>query len=282
MDELVVDHIVAEAEKMAGTSDPDPAPFALNLELLVGSVNTEARLVPGAVQGTHWSLADTLRNRIDVSHWAHEHPEIRAEAIDAPLILTGLPRSGTTYFQYLFDRDPTMRMLRTWEGDRPCPPPAFDPESAQRRRDECAERALKSMDDPRHAEIAKIHLSDVDGPQECLKILDQTFANPGMYWSHRVPTYFDRLLDTIDLRAAYRHHKLELQLLQWRGAPGGGPSSGRATWSLSTRCSTCTPTPGSSSPTGIPCRPSPRTAASRSSCATGCQKAWTAARSAAR
>ena len=34
-----------------------------------------------------------------------------------------------------------------------------------------------------------------------------------------MPTYFDRLLDTIDLRAAYRHHKLELQLLQWRGAP---------------------------------------------------------------
>ena len=35
-----------------------------------------------------------------------------------------------------------------------------------------------------------------------------------MFWSHRVPTYFDRLLDTIDLRACYRHHKLELQLLQ--------------------------------------------------------------------
>ena len=59
-----------------------PLPSAPNLELLVGSVNTEARLVPGAVQGTHWSLADTLRNRIDVSHWAHEHPEISAEAID--------------------------------------------------------------------------------------------------------------------------------------------------------------------------------------------------------
>ena len=37
----------------------------------------------------------------------------------APIFLTGLPRSGTTYFQYLFDQDPRLRMLRTWEGERP-------------------------------------------------------------------------------------------------------------------------------------------------------------------
>ncbi len=72
---------------------------------------------------------------------------------------------------------------------------------------------------PVSAEIAKIHLSDVDGPQECLAMLDQTFANPGMYWTHRIPTWFDQVFDSLDLRAAYEHHKLVLQLLQWRTPP---------------------------------------------------------------
>ena len=31
-------------------------------------------------------------------------------------------RSGPTYFQYLFNREPTFPMMRTWGGDAPCLP----------------------------------------------------------------------------------------------------------------------------------------------------------------
>jgi hypothetical protein len=47
-------------------------------------------------------------------------------------------------------------------------------------------------------------------------IMDQTFGNVGHYWTYRVPTYFERCLDTVDLRACYEHHKRVLQILQWR------------------------------------------------------------------
>ncbi len=30
------------------------------------------------------------------------------------------------------------------------------------------------------SKIDAFHLTDVDGPQECLAILDQTFVNPGL------------------------------------------------------------------------------------------------------
>ena len=40
--------------------------------------------------------------------------------------------------QYLFDREPSLRMMRTWEGDYPCPPPAADPASAAQRQAQCA------------------------------------------------------------------------------------------------------------------------------------------------
>jgi Sulfotransferase family len=110
-------------------------------------------------------------------------------------------------------------MLRHWEGDRPCPPPAFDPHSARRRLERAQERFRRNEDDELRSEIAKIHLMDPDGPEECLPNVDQTFANVGHYWTYRVPTYFARCLDTVDLRAVYAHHKLVLQLLQWRSTP---------------------------------------------------------------
>ncbi len=47
-------------------------------------------------------------------------------------------------------------------------------------------------------------------------IIDQTFGNAGHYWTFRVPGYFDRLFDTIDLTECYEHHKRVLQTLQWQ------------------------------------------------------------------
>ncbi len=213
---IELDAVIEFGTRLAGVADPEPDAFRSNLELLVGSINDEAGLRPGAARPGDAMLGAALAKRIQISHWTQEHPEIRAEPIVEPLFLTGLPRSGTTYFQYLFDSVPAMRMLRTWEGDQPCPPPAFDPAGARHRRDEAVEQAQRMRDDPFTAEIAKMHLTDADGPQECLAILDQTFANPGAYWTYSIPTYFDRLLDTIDYRPCYEHHKLELQLLQWQ------------------------------------------------------------------
>jgi hypothetical protein len=107
-------------------------------------------------------------------------------------------------------------MLRHWEGDRPCPPPAFDPESARRRLEHAHEQFRRDQQDELRSEIAKIHLMDPDGPEECLALIDQTFGNVGHYWTYRVPTYFARCLDTVDMGACYAHHKLVLQLLQWK------------------------------------------------------------------
>ena len=66
--------------------------------------------------------------------------------------------------------------------------------------------------------IDAFHLTDVDGPQECLAILDQTFVNPGLLWTMSVGGYLDYLLHTADLQEAYEYHARVLKLLQW-GSP---------------------------------------------------------------
>jgi hypothetical protein len=217
--EIDVNAIIESAVAMADTDDPDLAPFRSNLELLVDCINTEADLTPDGAAGAEGGLALPLRNRIEVSDWVRRYPEITDEPVESPLVLTGLPRSGTTYFQYLFDPEPSMRMLRHWEGARPCPPPMLDPDSARRRLEEAQQQFRRDEGHELRSEIAKIHLMDPDGPEECLAIIDQTFGNVGHYWTYRVPTYFERCLDTVDLGACYAHHKLVLQLLQWKNEP---------------------------------------------------------------
>lgn len=212
------DKVIAEALALAGLKEPDTVPFRANLDLLVASLNTEARLKPCAIAGVQSQLALPLRNRLEVSDWVRRFPEVREEKIEQPIFLTGLPRSGTTYFQYLFDPEPGMRMLRYWEGQRPCPPPGFAPDTVDQRIADCAAQKARSRGDPLRAKIAQIHLSDADGPEECLGILDQSFANVGHYWTYRVPGYFAKCLETVNLRDAYEHYRTVLQLLQWRGA----------------------------------------------------------------
>ncbi len=211
--------IVEKAIAGADIANPEPERFRANLDLLVDCLNEEARLSPGAVPGVCAQLASGMRNRLEIDDWVARYPEIRDEQIEQPVFLTGLPRSGTTYFQYLFDPEPTMRMLRYWEGDRPCPPPGFAPETVNARIQRCADQKAVRLADPTGAKIAQIHLSDADGPEECLELIDQSFANVGYFWPFRVPSFFAACLERDMLLPAYEHHKLALQLLQWRTEP---------------------------------------------------------------
>jgi hypothetical protein len=211
---VLADEIVERATALTDARDPDPTHFRDNLDAVVRSMNEEAELTPAGLQGALSQLVPALRNRVEVDRYVADQPEIDSSTIDAPIFLTGLPRSGTTYFQYLFDQDSRLRMLRTWEGERPVPPPAVDPESARTRIAQSEERA-RAVSGAAGRKIDAFHLTDVEGPQECLAILDQTFVNPGLLWVMSIGGYLEYLLHEADLVAAYEYHARVLKLLQW-------------------------------------------------------------------
>jgi hypothetical protein len=214
MPPLTVEDIEKRAGALTEVRDPDPAHFMANLKAVVSSMNDEAELTDSGVEMAMEMLAVALRNRIEVDRYVADHPGVDHSIIDRPIFLTGLPRSGTTYFQYLFDQDPDLRMMRTWEGDRPAPPPASNPDSARQRRDASIEKA-RQMRAATGGAIDAFHLTDVDGPQECLAIMDQTFVNPGLLWTMSGSSYLNYLLHDADLHAAYQYHARVLKLLQW-------------------------------------------------------------------
>ena len=121
MSALTTDDIVRRARAQTDVDDPAPSHFLENLDAIVASMNDDADLNPDGVEGMVGLMATALRNRIEVDRYVADEPGVAASTLVPPIFLTGLPRSGTTYFQYLFDQEPSLRMLRTWEGDRPRP-----------------------------------------------------------------------------------------------------------------------------------------------------------------
>ena len=208
--------IIAQAEACVGVSDSDPS-VRVNLERLVDSLNRDSGLSTDGVALTQHHLASDTVNRLEGLKWLRDHPEIVDEPITAPVFLMGLPRSGTTYFQYLFDRDPRFRLIRTWESLMPSPPPGFDHTSALRRKADWADR--RRRDRPTFAGFDALHLIDEGGSDECHAFLEQSFGAAGLQNLFRVPDYFDYILDELDLVETYRIHKRQLQLLQWRSPP---------------------------------------------------------------
>lgn len=204
--------IISEAEAKVGITDSDPG-IGNNLKRLVAALdNTFPTSPEGSAMVRSMLLMDTV-NRLESLKWLRDRPEIADEPIEAPVFLMGLPRSGTTYFQYLFDRDHRFRLIRTWQSIMPSPPPGSDPASVDQRRAAFAEMQRKRV----HFDgFEALHLYDDDGSDECHAFLEQSFGAAGLNNLYRVPAYFDYLLDEADLAETYRIHKRQLQCLQWR------------------------------------------------------------------
>jgi Sulfotransferase family len=211
---LRVADIIAAAQERVGLEDPERV-LRPNLEHFVAALNSDNELSALGEATVHKVLIDRTADRLEGIRWLRDYPEIGSEVIDRPVFLTGLPRSGTTYFQYLFDRDPRFRLIRTWESISPSPPPGFDAASVRRRQAEEAERRRQAV--PKKIEgFEALHLLDIGGPDECHVFMEQSYAAAGYQNVYDVPSHFDFISTSMDFTPSYRVHKRQLQLLQWR------------------------------------------------------------------
>ena len=65
-----------------------------------------------------------LKGRLRVVDHLKRHPQIFDIEVTAPLVIAGLPRTGTTHLHSLLAADPALRSLPYWEAQEPLPPPA--------------------------------------------------------------------------------------------------------------------------------------------------------------
>jgi hypothetical protein len=203
--ELDEQRLVDGATRKAGLDDFGDAGFRDGLRELLRSAREDARLHfigRMAVQGV---VLTALSNRLLLAREQRRDPELGTRALDRPLIVLGLPRSGTTLLHRLLAEDPQGRAVPAWELLRPVAPGGRD------RRRALAARQMKLI----HAYAPwadRIHATHPDAPEECMVLLASTFES-ALYWAIApVYGYLDWLLAT-DPHRAYAEYRAALQIL---------------------------------------------------------------------
>jgi hypothetical protein len=204
------------ARRRSGLADFGEPCFEAPLEVLVRSYEDEADLNPFGRLAARWDTVRFLTNLLLLRDAEKRHPAILEQTITAPLVITGLPRSGSTFLFRLLCEDAANRAVRCWETIFPLPATgrwAGSPADRAARVD----RQLAGF--ARLApELPKLHPLSAHSPQECTEITGHVFRSLRFDTTHHVPTY-RRWLDVEGHLAAYRFHKRFLQHLQFRKGP---------------------------------------------------------------
>jgi Sulfotransferase family len=213
-----LDDLVARARERAGLDDFGGESWREGLQLLVDTCESAPGVNPGGREFVYGQFVDALWNRLRVVDYCHRHPEVGDQQVRRPLVILGLPRTGTSLASYLLDRDPLRRSLLTWEAEDSVPPSTpdtlyTDPRCVKKKAElEILAEGLKA------ANIPLVHWDEADGPTECMFVQNQDFR--AYLWEAYMPStaYAEWLLQT-DMTSAYAYERTVLQMLQSR-APG--------------------------------------------------------------
>jgi hypothetical protein len=205
--------LLAQAVANTGLEDFDEDGWREPFRVLLDAIEREANLNLVGRLFTRSDMLIHLEGRLRVSDWFTRHPEVDNERIDAPVVITGLGRSGTTILHEVLAQDPQFRVVRMWEAKYPCPPP----ESATYPSDSRIERAelVTTLQDRITPEWRGMHKVGGELPVECIEFMYSSFLSEAFSASFQVPSY-SRYLAQADLRPAYAWHRRILQLLQSR------------------------------------------------------------------
>ena len=213
------DVLIEKARQFARSDDFLGDDWQTPFRELTAAVDREAGLRPSRQERFAGELLSLLVTRCRIAEQLRARPEIVDTPLHAPLVITGLPRTGTTLLHNLLARLTGNRAYRLWELRAPAFAPGAPLDQPRRELSATAD-ALKWLYD-RAPGFRNIHPMQADAPDECNWLLRPTFTTPVFSWANFVPAY-DRWLNSVDRIPSYREWRLQLQMLRWR-SPGGMP-----------------------------------------------------------
>jgi hypothetical protein len=206
--------LMAAAKSETGLDDFGAGDFAPRLDLLCRAMMDEGGFNSAGVLQQHTLILGLLKNRLLIEDLIARHPEILDEEITAPIIICGLPRTGTTHLHNLISADPAIRSLPYWE--------SLEPVLAE------GERPAAGEPDPRRERTAlalsfldvampyfnRMHEMTVDHAHEEIQLLAIDFSTMLFETTAPMPTWRDAYRAR-NQRPSYAYLRRILQVLQW-------------------------------------------------------------------
>ena len=216
--DLSVDGIIAEARQVTGLDDVGDSSLDLRLAAQVSAVEADKALNGLGRLIIRRRLVGLYTARLRFEDYLRRHPEALEIELEPPVIVVGLPRSGTTHLVNLLAADQRFRSMPWWEVLEPTPFPGDGPGADGRdlryvrclrdyERGAAQDPILKAMHDrPPHSIEEDCELQDLD------------FCSYALEWHAHVPRWRDAYL-ALDHDTHYAFLRRELQVLSHLRGP---------------------------------------------------------------
>jgi hypothetical protein len=213
---LRAEDLLQSALKRARRRSFSDCTFVRPLEQLIEACHEEADLSLLGIHALRIDIMRCLRNLLRFDALEAVFPSVLSRPIRAPVIITGMPRSGTTFLHRLILQDPRTMAPRLYQLMDPCAWRTNRLGAALRKRWVSFQLSLFELIVP---ELNALHPVAVDAPEECTDITAQVFQSLRFESTYRVPSY-KSWLQRNGFLEAYRFHRRFLQHLDGQ-LPGG-------------------------------------------------------------
>ncbi len=212
--------VLTEARERTGLSDFGSDDFHERLDLLLDEWGSDTGLTGIGRLTVRSKLVTFASSRLLIRDVLAKHPEIHDIELRRPIVVAGLPRSGTTHLLNLMAADTRLRSLPLWEsyepvalpGEEPEPPSArpIDTELPRYRRAADAWAAMQ-MTAPL---LAAMHPMSPEHIHEELELMGPDFASYNFEWLSVSPRWRDHYYSQ-DQTPHYEYMRDVLKILQW-------------------------------------------------------------------
>lgn len=209
---LDADVLHAKAVAETGLDDFGADDYRERLDVFLAALQEIPNLHAAGVVNFHAQLLQWLKNRLLLTDLLHRHPEIHDIELVAPIVIAGLPRTGTTHLHNLLAAGPTFRTIPYWESNEPFPLPSeigVEPDPRRVRMDAAVEFMNAVM-----PHFALMHEMTTDHVHEEIQLLANDFSSMLFETLAHVPRWRDYYL-THDQTPHYEHLKTQLKALQF-------------------------------------------------------------------
>ena len=210
--------LVAAAERRTGLSDLGDPTLLDRLAAQVAAVEADAGLSGIGRFLVRRRLVGLLAARLRYEDFVRRHPEALEVELEPPVIVVGLPRSGTTHLVNLLAEDTRFRSLPFWEIVEPIPVQGDGPG-----RDGVDPRYLRAVAQHEATLAASpltalMHDQAPSAIEEECELLDLDLCTYVLEWHARVPGWRDHA-EGLDQHAHYRFLRQELQVMSYLRGP---------------------------------------------------------------
>ncbi len=210
---LDADKLIRKAKKKAKWEGEVPKQAEEGLRIAYKSITEEGLPNTFGTLATKQQFETNFYQRLKVEQHIKAHPEIENIEIKEPVIIAGMPRTGTTILHAMMHEDPRFRSPLAWELILPYPVPTPNGNIKQIKEVEHRFNQLFKL----LPDFKKKHYMDVNTPQECVGINAFDFNSFQIPVLFHMPTYLDWYNNKADKLETMRFHKRFLQYLESGG-----------------------------------------------------------------